>query len=228
MGLTLLAHAHLPQKFWDFSFETAIYLINYLPTRSLDFLSPYQVLHGSTPNYSFLHVFGCRCFPYLRPYISHKLQFRSQPCHFLGYPPNFLGYPCLDLTTSRMFIARIVAFDKQHFPYTSVVTASTASSGSLEGSPVSSTVSTSTTSTSLPLPPSILDSSLSVSPPSVPSTVTDMLVQDSPLAPVSDVMPANPPARTHRMITWAQDGSLPPRRFSISKHPTAFIVASIA
>lgn len=57
IGLTLLAHSHLPQKFWDFAFETAVYLINRLPTLSFQFLSPFQVLHGSPPDYRFLRGF---------------------------------------------------------------------------------------------------------------------------------------------------------------------------
>jgi len=32
LGLTLLHHASLPLKFWDSAFQTAVYLINMLPT----------------------------------------------------------------------------------------------------------------------------------------------------------------------------------------------------
>ena len=35
-GLALLAHAHVPIKFWDDAFLTATYLINRLPTRVID------------------------------------------------------------------------------------------------------------------------------------------------------------------------------------------------
>lgn len=46
MSLTLLTYSNLWLKFWDFAFETAVYLINHLPTRSLQLISPYQVPHG--------------------------------------------------------------------------------------------------------------------------------------------------------------------------------------
>ena len=44
LGLTLLHHASLPLKFWDFAFTTTVYFINRLPTTSLNFSVPYHVL----------------------------------------------------------------------------------------------------------------------------------------------------------------------------------------
>lgn len=84
IGLTFLHHASLPLSFWDFVFTTAVYLINRLPT-TLNFVVPYTVLFNKSPDYSFLRTFGCACFPFLRPYTTHKLDFRSQECLFMGY-----------------------------------------------------------------------------------------------------------------------------------------------
>ena len=41
LGLTLLHHATLPLQFWDYTFVTAVYLINRLPTASLNFAIPF-------------------------------------------------------------------------------------------------------------------------------------------------------------------------------------------
>lgn len=43
MGLTLLSHANLPVSFWPLAFTTAVYLINRLPTPTLNNNSPYFV-----------------------------------------------------------------------------------------------------------------------------------------------------------------------------------------
>jgi hypothetical protein len=40
VGLSLLAHAHMPLKYWDEVFLAAAYLISQLPTKVLQFLSP--------------------------------------------------------------------------------------------------------------------------------------------------------------------------------------------
>ena len=85
MGLTLLFQVAMPLHYWDQAFLTAIYLINKLPSTSIQNEVPFQKMFHKTPNYSFLRIFGCACFHLLRPYNNHKLQYRSQEYVFLGY-----------------------------------------------------------------------------------------------------------------------------------------------
>nr|KYP40244.1 Retrovirus-related Pol polyprotein from transposon TNT 1-94 [Cajanus cajan] len=117
IGLTLLHHASLPLQFWDFTFTTAIYLINRFPSAALNFDVPFTVLFNKSPDYKFLRTFGCACFPFLRPCASHKLHFRSQECVFLGYSNSHKGYKCLS-SSSRIYISKDVIFNEHRFPYT--------------------------------------------------------------------------------------------------------------
>ena len=126
MGLILLAQAKLPLKFWWDYFVAAVYLINRLPTPLLGHLSPYQKLFDKKPDYSFLKVFGCAYFPYLRPYNSHKLEFRTSKCVFLGYSSSHKGYKCLD-SKGRFYIARSVVFSEMEFHYESMFLSKTLS-----------------------------------------------------------------------------------------------------
>lgn len=96
-GLTLLAQSGVPTRFWNFAFETATYLINRMPSRNSSQISPFEHLFKRKPDLSFLRVFGCQCFPHLRPYHPHKMDFRSSPCIFLGYSSSHHGYQCLTL-----------------------------------------------------------------------------------------------------------------------------------
>lgn len=84
VGLSLLAHSSLPQSYWSYVFQTAVFLINRLPSSVLNFQSPYFALYKSMPDYNLIKCFGCSCFPFLRPYNDHKLQYRSYECVFLG------------------------------------------------------------------------------------------------------------------------------------------------
>ena len=120
MGLSLLAHASAPLKFWDEAFLTAVFIINRLPTPVLNNDSPFFRLFNTQPNYTFLCTFGCACWPNLRPCNTKKLQFRSKQCVFLGYSNLHKGYKCLDPASGRVYISRDVLFDEKIFPFASL------------------------------------------------------------------------------------------------------------
>ena len=115
-GSALLAQSSLPFKFWGEAFRTAVYLHNRLPTPILSNKSPFEILFHQKPNYSLLRVFGCLCYPNMRPYNNHKLAYRSTECTFLGYSANHKGYKCLD-KNGRIYICRDVIFDETNFPF---------------------------------------------------------------------------------------------------------------
>jgi histone deacetylase 1/2 len=116
-GLTLLGQCKAPLKFWNYAFETSVYLINRMPTSVLRNKSPFETLFHQPPNYGFLRTFGCLCFPFLRPYNAHKLDYRSTPCVFLGYSSCHLCYRCLNLSSDRIYISRHVRFHENSFPF---------------------------------------------------------------------------------------------------------------
>lgn len=109
-----MSHASIPQIYWDEIFSSTVYLINRLPSHTT---IPYTSLFNKAPNYSFLRVLGCLCFPYTRDYNSHKLQLRALPCIFLGYALAQKGYRCLHLATNKVFVSINVKFDEATFPF---------------------------------------------------------------------------------------------------------------
>jgi histone deacetylase 1/2 len=119
-GLALLSQASVPLKFWDEAFLTATYLINRLPSSAISFKTPFEQLFSASPEFSHLRVFGCACWPNLRPYNHRKLSFRSIRCAFLGYSPLHKGYKCLEISTGRVYISRDVVFDETVFPFASL------------------------------------------------------------------------------------------------------------
>jgi hypothetical protein len=119
-GLTLLASSSVPFSYWDEAFLTVAYLINCLPSPITQHKSLIDILYHKSPDYKFLKIFGCACWPHFCPYNSHKLDFRSKHCIFFGYSLNHKGYRCLDPTTNRIYIARNVIFDESVFPFASL------------------------------------------------------------------------------------------------------------
>jgi histone deacetylase 1/2 len=83
--------------------------------------TPVELLFHEPPDYTFLKVFGCACWPHLRPYNSRKLEFRSKQCVFLGYSSMHKGYKCLHIPSNRVYISRDVVFDENLFPFAPTV-----------------------------------------------------------------------------------------------------------
>jgi hypothetical protein len=112
-GLSLLVHCNLSNRFWVDAFLTSVYIINQLPTPTLDNLSPFAKLFNKERDYHRLCVFGCRYYPLLRPYNLQKLDYRPKPYLFLGY--THTRYKCLDPLTNKVYLSRHVVFNKNTF-----------------------------------------------------------------------------------------------------------------
>ncbi|GKC17500.1 retrotransposon protein, putative, ty1-copia subclass [Tanacetum coccineum] len=48
----------LPLSFWDYALESAIRILNMVPTKKVD-KTPYELWYGKVPNLSYLKVWGC-------------------------------------------------------------------------------------------------------------------------------------------------------------------------
>ncbi|PKI52922.1 hypothetical protein CRG98_026753 [Punica granatum] len=232
MGLTLLFHSSTTTKFWDYAFETAVYLINRLPTKSLNFKSPHEILHGHKPNYVNLRVFGCLYYPYLRPYTRHKLEPRSQPCVFHGYPYHYQGYRCLNPATGRVFISTQVVLDESSFPYMTDMPISVEMerlSSGFASAPGTSLPPSSNSIVYIPVPPTLSEplashnSTHTAPPPEIHEQSTGSAVL-SKSASGTNVMPAA--HNTHKMVMRFKDGTLRPPRFTVSRNPATFTMSA--
>ena len=103
-------------SFWSYAILTAVFLIKLLPTSVLNFVSPWSKLFFASPDLSQLEVFGCACYPHLRPYFSHKLDHRTKECIFLGYSTSSKGYLCLNPCSHHLYTSRHVLFNEAKFP----------------------------------------------------------------------------------------------------------------
>jgi hypothetical protein len=107
----------MPLKLWDEAFLATSFLINRTPSKVLSYTTPLERLYKVQPNYATLRIFGCVCWPNLRPYNQRKLQFRSKECIFLGYSNLHKGFKCLDVASGCIYISRDVISDEEVFPF---------------------------------------------------------------------------------------------------------------
>jgi hypothetical protein len=61
VGLSLLAQASMPLKYWDQAFLATTYLINRLPSKVIGHRTPLEKLMKMEVDYNSLRVFGCAC-----------------------------------------------------------------------------------------------------------------------------------------------------------------------
>ena len=114
----MIFHSEVPNFLWVVGFTTTTFLINRLPSSSINFNSLYFRLYGVHPNYSILRVFGTRCYPYTWDTKKNKFDPKTIiTCVFLGNNDKHKGYRCFDPKTHRMFVSRHVMFNENMFPY---------------------------------------------------------------------------------------------------------------
>ncbi|KAL6312811.1 hypothetical protein AAG906_022539 [Vitis piasezkii] len=199
-GLALLAQASFSFKYWDEAFRTI-----------LKNKTPLEVLFHQKPSYSELKVFGCMCYPNLRPFNHHKLQFRPIPCTFLGYSLNHKGYKCLS-PNGNILISRDVIFDEHAFPFAQLQSQKQATSS------FSSSSTSLPCQTSFPLMVLLSSTSCSTSSPTNPpiplATFNHNITSHSPPSSTS-------PLPTHPMITQSKNDIFKPKAYLISNIPTS-------
>ena len=106
--------AHMPLSCWGHALTSATYLINRVPSNTIDFRTPSQALIEAIiaqvgPNLP-PHVFGCVAFVHLHKRQSNKLTHRALRCVFLGYAAYQKGYRCYHPPRKRMFVTMDVVF----------------------------------------------------------------------------------------------------------------------
>ena len=111
-----LIDAKINISYWGEAITSAAYLINRVPSSSIDFQTPLQALINSVvaptvPNVP-PHVFGCMTFMHLHKHQRTKLTSRALQCVFVGYALHKKGYQCYHPPTRRMFITMDVVFHK--------------------------------------------------------------------------------------------------------------------
>ena len=121
LGLSMMFQSKVPHFLCVEAFYTSNYLCNLLPSSVLHGQkSPYEALFGTPPVYNSLRVFGCACYPNLRPYAHNKFDPKSLLCVFTGYNEKYKGYRCYHPPTGKIFINRHVLFDETKFPFSDI------------------------------------------------------------------------------------------------------------
>lgn len=106
----LLYDANLPVTYWNYAVYAATFIINRLPTTTLDMKTPFEMWNGYPPSYKYLKVFGCIA-RVMTPYEKRKkLQPKSQTMVLIGYCDTC--YALLNPETNDIIYSADVVFDE--------------------------------------------------------------------------------------------------------------------
>jgi len=105
---TTLFCTGFPRALWAEAISHATYLKNRSPTHALVDKTPYKKVHGSKPNLSDMHRFGCSV--YICIENAGKLDKQAKQARFIGYDYNSKGYRVYWPESWHISIERNVCF----------------------------------------------------------------------------------------------------------------------
>ena len=86
MVRSMMSHAELPLYLWGEAINTAQYILNRVPFKSVH-KTPYELWTGAKLEMEHIKVWGCPVHVLLPPQERHKLQAKTRKnCSFVGYP----------------------------------------------------------------------------------------------------------------------------------------------
>ena len=110
MTRCLLHEKNLPKSFWAEAANTAVFLLNILPTKALENQTPYESWYGKKPTFCDLKIFGCLCFSHIPSVRRDKLDKKSDIGIFIGYSGPAKAYRIYQPPTNKIIISRDVVF----------------------------------------------------------------------------------------------------------------------
>jgi hypothetical protein len=112
MARSMMKAKGLPEMFWGEAMNTAVFILNRLPTCSLNGKTPYEAWHGERPAVSFFRTFGCIAHDKnTKPHLK-KLEDRSTPMIFVGYEAGSKAYRVYNPVDGRVGVTRDAVFDE--------------------------------------------------------------------------------------------------------------------
>nr|GFC43940.1 ribonuclease H-like domain, reverse transcriptase, RNA-dependent DNA polymerase [Tanacetum cinerariifolium] len=106
----MLKATNMPQNFWAEAIRHAIHILNSVPTKALENITPYEAIKRRKSNLANLKVFGCIAYAKVPSQHLTKLDDRSTKMVYLGNEHGSKAYRLFDPTTQKICVSRDVKF----------------------------------------------------------------------------------------------------------------------
>ncbi|KAI7938875.1 hypothetical protein MJO28_014454 [Puccinia striiformis f. sp. tritici] len=93
MARVMIQNSKLPQLFWSYAQQVAVYIHNRIPHARIFPATPVELLFGQVPVPEYVYPFGARALVF-KPADkrSNKFDTRADECFLVGYPPSEKGW----------------------------------------------------------------------------------------------------------------------------------------
>ena len=109
--------ADLPKATWAEAMNTAVYILNRVPSAALEGDTPFHRLFGRHANLEHLRVFGCRAYAQVYDQYRKKLDPKAWRGIMVGYDPqNPAAYRIFNPEKRTTSVTAHVTFDEAQFP----------------------------------------------------------------------------------------------------------------
>ena len=88
MVRSMLNYSSLHESFWGYALETAAYILNLVPSKSVS-KTPIELWKGCKPSLNHIRIWGAPA--YILVHKQQKLESRTKMCMFISYPKGTRG-----------------------------------------------------------------------------------------------------------------------------------------
>ena len=112
MVRSMLSYSTLPISFWGYALNTAMYLQNLVPLKSVP-KKPVELWNGHKPSMRHLHIWGCPAHVLEGKY--NKLQSKTEVVFFVGYPKGTVGGLFYSHKDNKVFVSSNAKFLENYY-----------------------------------------------------------------------------------------------------------------
>ncbi|TYJ96910.1 gag/pol protein [Cucumis melo var. makuwa] len=123
MVWSMMSYAHLPNSFWGYAVQTAVYILNCVPSKSVS-ETPLKLWNGRKGSLHHFRIRGCPA--HVLEINSKKLEPRSKLCLFVGYLKGSRGGYFYDPKDNKVLVSTNATFleedhIREHKPRSKIV-----------------------------------------------------------------------------------------------------------
>ena len=108
----MLSYSSLPISFWGYALETATYLLNLIPSKSVS-KTPTELWNGRKPSLNHIRIWGAST--HILRKEPYKLESRTEVCLFIGYPKGTRGGLFYSFSEKKIIVSTNLKFLEEDY-----------------------------------------------------------------------------------------------------------------